>query len=413
MHKNFLKYWKHKKKWAAFLSLATLILSANLFFLPVSETLQKQNKPSVNSTIQCRTCHQEIYDNYLQTAHYRDSRPASAEAIKGSFHPDSNLYAYNLFMQVALLKEGNKFIQSARFNQQEVQKASFDIVIGSGRKGQSYLYWKGNQLFQLPISYFTATNSWTNSPGFPSYPYFERPVPLNCMECHSSFAKTIKSGDAINAYDKNSVVLAINCDRCHGNGNEHAQYQLTHPQDTVGKFIVNTATIQDRQIRMDACAVCHSGIRKHIKPPFSFQPGMNLSAHSTGQTISKKPDTLDVHGNQYGLLAGSKCYTASSAMDCSSCHNVHREEVNDPKLFSSRCLNCHAPEKNNFCSLQTDNKIVLTENCIDCHMPVLPSKKIQLQTSSNNKIQSDSIRTHFVAIYREQTKKFLQRTNIK
>lgn len=412
MPKTFLKYWKHKKKSVAFLILSAVVLTANLFFLPAKEQHPISYNPSNTSNVQCRACHQEIYDNYLQTAHYRDSKPASATSIKGSFHQDSNLYAYNMFMQVAMLKEGDLFYQSARFNGQEVQKASFDIVIGSGRKGQSYLFWKGNQLFQLPISYFTATDSWTNSPGFPRYPYFERPVPLNCMECHSSFAKTVRNGDAINAYDKKSVVLSINCDRCHGNGTEHAQYHITHPQDTTGKFIVNTSKIQDRQIRMDACAVCHSGIRKHMKPPFSFQAGMNLAAHSSGQAISKKPDTLDVHGNQYGLLAASKCYAAST-MDCSSCHNVHKEEVNDPTLFSSRCMNCHSTEKKNFCSLQSDKTLVLAENCIDCHMPVLPSKKIQLQTSTNNIVQSDSIRTHFVAIYREQTKKFLEKTNIK
>ena len=121
----------------------------------------------------------------MKTATYLDSRPASPASIKGSFHKDSNVFSFNLFMEVAMLKEGNKLVQAARFNKEVMQKQPFDIVIGSGRKGQSFLYWKGNQLFQLPISYFTATNSWTNSPGFPAYPYFERPVPLNCLECHS------------------------------------------------------------------------------------------------------------------------------------------------------------------------------------------------------------------------------------
>jgi hypothetical protein len=31
----------------------------------------------------------------------------------------------------------------------------FDYVIGSGGKGQTYLYWKGDLLFQLPVSYWT------------------------------------------------------------------------------------------------------------------------------------------------------------------------------------------------------------------------------------------------------------------
>ena len=31
----------------------------------------------------------------------------------------------------------------------------FDLVIGSGGKGQTYLFWEGDQLFQLPVGYST------------------------------------------------------------------------------------------------------------------------------------------------------------------------------------------------------------------------------------------------------------------
>jgi cytochrome c553 len=411
MHVRPFKYWK-KNKLLTLAGLIIFIVIPNLFFKPTTGTQDTNKNKASSSAAQCQSCHQDIYNSYLKTAHYLDSRPASASGIRGSFHPDSNLYSFNLFMQVSMLKEGNRFAQSARFNQEEMQKQYFDIVIGSGRKGQSYLYWKGNQLFQLPISYFTATNSWTNSPGFPSYPYFERPVPLNCLECHSSAARKVTSGDAVNAYDKASVMLSINCERCHGPTKEHIDHHLLNPGEKEGKFIVNPASLANREIRMDVCAVCHSGIRQHKRPPFSFKPGMSLKDHSVGLPVSNKPDTLDVHGNQYGLLAASECYKSSAVMDCSSCHNVHREEVNDPALFSSRCMTCHNTEKKNFCTLETD-QINLAENCIDCHMPVLPSRKIQLSTAAIKKVQSDSIRTHFISIYREQTKKILERTNLK
>jgi hypothetical protein len=38
------------------------------------------------------------------------------------------------------------------------------LVTGSGEKGQTYLYWRGNQLFQLPVSYWTELREWVNSP---------------------------------------------------------------------------------------------------------------------------------------------------------------------------------------------------------------------------------------------------------
>lgn len=42
----------------------------------------------------------------------------------------------------------------------------FDLVIGSGRKGQTYLYRKNGLLFELPVSYLTVLRGWINSPGF-------------------------------------------------------------------------------------------------------------------------------------------------------------------------------------------------------------------------------------------------------
>jgi len=41
-----------------------------------------------------------------------------------------------------------------------------DVVIGSGVRGQSYLYWHGDQLYELPVSYWSDGGRWINSPGY-------------------------------------------------------------------------------------------------------------------------------------------------------------------------------------------------------------------------------------------------------
>jgi uncharacterized protein YnzC (UPF0291/DUF896 family) len=41
-------------------------------------------------------------------------------------------------------------------------------------------------------------------------------------------------------------------------------------------------------------------------------------------------------------------------------------------------------------------------------MPVLPSKKIQLNIGKKEKMEPDYIRTHYIAIYREESKKLLK-----
>src|SRR5205823_7577614 len=91
----------------------------------------------------CRTCHRAITDSFIHTAHYFDSRPADSSSIKGSFEEGKNRYRYNQFMEVVMIRAGEKFIQSARINGTETVSASFDMVIGSGRNGQTYFAWAG------------------------------------------------------------------------------------------------------------------------------------------------------------------------------------------------------------------------------------------------------------------------------
>src|SRR6185503_20539489 len=63
----------------------------------------------------------------------------------------------------------------------------FDIVLGSGRKGQTYAFWKEDQLFQLPVSYWTELGEWVNSPGYPDgSAIFTRPITPRCLECHAT-----------------------------------------------------------------------------------------------------------------------------------------------------------------------------------------------------------------------------------
>jgi hypothetical protein len=95
-------------------------------------------------------------------------------------------------------------------------------------------------------------------------------------------------------------------------------------------------------------------------------------------------------------------------MDCSSCHNVHKEEYNDPKLFSQKCMDCHGGKHQKSCTVKAEGLGTLQNNCIDCHMPVLPSKKIQLDLGKREKMEPDYIRTHYIAIYREESRKLLK-----
>ncbi len=355
----------------------------------------------------CANCHKDIYDSCIKTAHYLDSRPASKKFIKGSFAKGKNTFVYNQWMTVTLEQKKDSFFQRASINGVEYQKEPFDIVIGSGRKGQTYLYWSGNQLFELPVSYLTRLNKWCNSPGFPeNFIKFNRMIPAQCLECHGTYAKVVTKADGEAFYDKTKIMYGITCERCHGPAAKHVAYQEEHPDDKTAKYIVTIKNLP-RQLRIDGCALCHSGFRDPVKPAFSYTIGDTLDNYSHVRYNVDSSSTLDVHGNQYGLLTASKCYQMSQQMDCASCHNVHHNEANSPKIFSQRCMVCHTEPKHTTFSLPKNSNVLLQDNCIDCHMPKLPSKKIVLDVNSADKMVPDIIRTHRVAIYPEKTKEYL------
>ncbi len=154
---------RHKRK----IFFLTFICSSILVFNNCINEQKKSNDPRGEDYIgsaKCITCHKGIYDSYVKTAHNLSSLPASKDAIKGSFAKDSNTLYYRSTLKVAMVQNDSGFYQAAYIDDIEKQAARFDIVVGSGRKGQSYLYWYGDNIFQLPVSYYVPGKSWVNSP---------------------------------------------------------------------------------------------------------------------------------------------------------------------------------------------------------------------------------------------------------
>lgn len=406
-----------KKQHCITLLLLLLVYTGVTLCSGFSETPTKVITGSLSDSLyagsaSCMKCHKAVYDSFTGTAHYRTSRPAAAEFIKGSFNSGQNHFSYNQFMEVRLEKKDSGFFQTVYINGEASHSESMDIVIGSGKKGQTYLYWKDNLLYQLPVSYYVPTSSWCNSPGYPAgMPRFNRLIPARCIECHGSHAVVEDAGRNVNYFDKNSIVYGVNCERCHGPAAAHVAFHTDHPQEKKAKYILNEATLS-RQQKLDLCALCHSGIRTPVKPAFSYTAGDRLEDFSLPKYNTDSVAMLDVHGNQYGLLTSSKCFI-NSQMNCSSCHNVHGREVNEMVVFSQRCMNCHNGTAQPECTVKPAEGMVLSNNCIDCHMPLLPSKAIFLQLEDPAKSTADLVRSHRIAIYPGATKEFIKRSKPK
>ncbi len=345
----------------------------------------------------CLPCHREQSDTYQHTAHRLTSQPATGTSILGSFHAGSNVLmiadpakaAEDPGLYFKMEAQRNSYYQTAFAGwpgHLQERRERMDIVIGSGVRGQSYLYWHGEQLFELPVSYWSDGNRWVSSPGYKNGSMnFTRAVTPRCLECHATYIAPRSLDPLTNRYDPQSLVTGISCERCHGPGADH----VAQPKVTM----LNPAKFsRDRQI--DVCALCHNGIRtEELAPAFTFVPGQvldNFMQPNTGQ-VAAHPD---VHGNQVGLLERSRCYLSSPQMSCATCHDVHQVE-RPAAAYSDRCLRCHQAES---CGIAKTMGRKIADNCIDCHMPVEQTNAIISETAGDQ--IRPKMRNHWIRVYR-------------
>ncbi|WP_162303913.1 multiheme c-type cytochrome [Paracnuella aquatica] len=346
----------------------------------------------------CASCHADVYKSHVQTAHFRTSAPASDSTVLGSFNKGRNTFHFNDHLSVVMERRDSGMYQAAYQYGEEKLARRIDLVIGSGTMGQSFLHWRGHNLFQLPITFFAAANAWSNSPGFPPKVVFNRVITSRCMECHTTFAQTFNSSSgAVESFDRGKIIFGVDCEKCHGPAAQHVAFQQANPDAATAKYIVNPARLS-RQQQLDLCALCHGGALQKTAPSFSFTAGSNLSDFFVPDSTAPNPANIDVHGNQYGLLRVSKCFTASTTLTCNSCHNTHANERGNKVLFSQRCMACHQQDGDHFCTNKTLPAAKLATNCIDCHMPEQPSRAIAVFLPGKASPTAAMIRSHYISV---------------
>jgi hypothetical protein len=372
------------------------------------EAFNDQRGQAFAGSASCRQCHRAIYDSALRSAHFNATAPASKKNVHGNFNAGLNSFVYDKDTKVVMEDRDSGLYQVVYIQGKEKAAYRFDITFGL-RNAQTWLYWQDDMTYELPVSYYTSINSWATSPGFSAtHPDFKRFIGKDCFECHSSNMQSKLNASTAGITEvlvKSSLIYGIDCERCHGPAVNHVNYHIANPQIKTATYITAIRSL-NRQQKLDMCAVCHSGNDKlKIESRFKFRPGDTLANFFMSNQGRGATNDFDVHGNQYRLMSESKCFLAGKKMNCSTCHDPHKDATDGLAFYSQKCMGCHNEASHNFCTMAPSLGTSIKNNCIDCHMPRKPSEAISFKLAGSTQASSYLLRTHRIAIYAAEEKK--------
>ena len=361
----------------------------------------KRENPGFVGAEQCQECHQELYDSFLKTAHYNSSRMVDAATIDGNFQPGSNTFhTSDPNVRFEMTQRDDQFCQRVYFFDWSFE-VPMEIIIGSSKMAQTYLYWHQDGLYQHNVTHITDGDQWINSPGYiDGDAAYARPIPQRCLDCHTTYFDY--RGNS-NRFTPDSLILGITCERCHGPAADHIEYHKQNPDSEEAVAIANPEKFQ-RELSMEVCGQCHGGSRNLKGDALSFRPGDRLDEHYHPADDEKDAKNSVHTSNQLTRLMQSRCFEQSE-MTCVNCHDPHQHERGDSRLLSDRCMTCHQQESD--CGYFPQEGIQFAENCIDCHMPQRPTKKLRLKSIEGDVFPP--LRDHLIRVDQQATEEFIQR----
>ncbi len=351
---------------------------------------------------QCRSCHADVYDTYMQTGMGRSFDWASHEKSDAVFDHHSLVYDSVLnFYYKPFFKDSVLYIKEFRLENGDtvhsrIEKVSY--IIGSGQHTNSHLLDINGYLFQAPITFYTQTQKWDLAPGFENgaNSRFNRIIASECLTCHNHLP-TQQVGSENKFLE---VPRGIECERCHGPG-------ALHVQEKLAGILVDTAKMVDysivnprhlpRDYQMDLCQRCHLqgiAVLNEGKSFYDFKPGMRLS--EIMQVFLPRYQNSNerfIMASQADRLRLSNCFLKSEDLSCITCHNPHKSiKSTDKSVYNKACQNCHDSPKKVLCSAPAAERKAQSDNCVGCHMPRSGSIDIPHVTITDHYMAKDNIK---------------------
>jgi tetratricopeptide (TPR) repeat protein len=265
----------------------------------------------------------------------------------------------------------------------QVFRAVVDYVFGSGDRGLTpVIHDAQGRYFEARMSYYHEPVGWDVTSGhpvtsdLPAAVYQGLSLSLDdvrrCMDCHNTNPHGILTQTGPESRDN-----AIGCERCHGPGGNHLLAVAARSAD----LAIGRPSLASGAPIVELCAACHSPRSKDQK----LSPGSPAAARFPGAT-----------------LPWSRCYSESrGALDCTTCHDPHKNAEKSMNAYEARCLECHAATRpvpgrlsrspgNASERGQSSCPVQPASGCITCHMPRVKTP-----------VAHTSFTDHFIRVHRE------------
>jgi tetratricopeptide (TPR) repeat protein len=339
----------------------------------------------------CAECHAEISAAYAEHPMARSAGLAQGEGLpEGEFAVGDLRYSVRLENGVVVHREALVDADGP------VYELSVPVryVIGSGRRGRTYLIDRDGALFESPVTWYSAGRRWDLSPGYGrTNQHFDRQIGDGCLFCHVGTLN--RADDEADRYGEPMFREAgIGCERCHGPGGGHVAYRTALSGDANGDDpIVNPAKLEPAR-REAVCEQCHlqgdERFLRYGRRETDFRPGDAL--HDVWISFTRGTRVIDGETtevvSQVEQMQASRCFRESAGrFGCSSCHDPHRAPTESERadFYRKKCLACHTSPAT-VCAESEARRQAQEDRCVDCHMPRLGAADVPHTSQTDHRV---------------------------
>ena len=366
---------------------------------PAAPEPEEKHESDYAGSQSCQPCHAAIYTSWRETGMARMLRRYAPENVIGDFRVNNQFSDSSGTLVARMITNREKRYFMIRDATGSWATYSVDYTIG-WKWQQAYATTLGNgDIHVFPVQYNALTGKWINywkmidPPGSPrtevtGFRQFSSATSyqINCAPCHTSHLQLNRPGSS-EGHDFEFVEGGINCEMCHGPGQDHVRAMSSGtplPSGGGPGFVDFRVIPASRYVTI--CGQCHAQSAMR-------QPGPNgeMNYPASGATfpptylsrpyteISRRAFYKDGRFRETTFIVEafrrSACFRRGPA-HCGYCHQPHASDaLSNPTSLKfatdpdQMCLQCHSKFIPNPSAHTHHPASSAGSRCVACHMP--------------------------------------------